>query len=107
MGIKRAQFARQLGYPNSSIQGYMIKSNYPPLHRAHEMAQALGTSIEELLTGRQKQHTHGKPLIDEICDYVEGLDENELNEFYALVKYFRAEHFGTSGGDSQRKQRSG
>jgi len=107
IGIKDlADFSRRCDLPYTTIQGWIQRGQYPPLDRAYIMTKILNLTLLELLTGQKETHTHGHPIVDEICNYMESLDEQTLANFHAVTQVFRAQHFGNQGGDTERRRKS-
>ncbi len=86
---RRPWLAQKSGVNLSTINTCFSRDAYPSADKAHALAQALNTTVEFLMTGKQPDPPHEEnSLIDEMCEYVRGLARDQLMELRGVLKLF-------------------
>ena len=87
MKRKRSWLLAQTGIRPSTWSSWVKNKRVPPAVRALAIAEALGVSLEFLLTGKQTPFDprHGGPLVTQICQQLEGLNERQLRRVLTAV----------------------
>lgn len=97
--IKVKELAAKTGINRKTIDNYLTKnSNDPSATNAFRIAQALGVSVEYLLTGENlmpedlKSITLGTPKIRKLLQYFSNLDEIDIEAITALAEQLQKRH---------------
>jgi len=87
---KRPWLAKQSGIPVSTINTWFHRPDMRPnLSDAFAVAQALGVTLDYLMTGKHPQPDYADPIVAEIIDYAETLSHDELVEARTAMKMMR------------------
>jgi transcriptional regulator with XRE-family HTH domain len=87
MKRKRSWLLAQTGIRPSTWSSWVKNKRIPPALRALAIAEALGVSLEFLLTGKQTPFDprRGGPLVTQISQQLEGLNERQLRRVLSAV----------------------
>lgn len=88
-GVKRPWLSKQTNISLNTINGWFQNNRPPRVDYAHEVAKALDISLDYLMTGEEKFKDFGNPLIEEICEYMVSLNEDELQRLYGAMVHMR------------------
>ena len=91
-GVKRPWLAKQTTISLNTINGWFQNNRPPRVDNAHEIARALGVSLDFLVTGKNKFKKFDDPLIEEICEYIESLGKTERQRAYGALVNMRYTH---------------
>lgn len=65
-GIRFQDFARELGIPRTTLTGYMKGTSHPRADSLEYLAEKLGISLSELVSGDGSPHSDGLPCIEPV-----------------------------------------
>jgi transcriptional regulator with XRE-family HTH domain len=84
---KRSWLLAQTGIKPSTWSSWETHGRVPPADRALTIADALGVSLEFLLTGRETAFDmrQSNPLVVQIFNQLKSLDDNQLHDVLTLV----------------------
>jgi transcriptional regulator with XRE-family HTH domain len=90
---KRSWLLTQTGIKPSTWSSWETHERVPPADRALAIADALGVSLEFLLTGRETAFDmrQSNPLVVQIFNQLKFLDEHQLREILTYVNTMRLE----------------
>ncbi len=88
---KRSWLLSQTGIKPSTWSSWETHGRVPPADRALAIADALGVSLEYLLTGRETAFDmrQSNPLVVQIFNQLKSLDERQLLQVLTLVNTLR------------------
>ena len=88
---KRSWLLTQTGIKPSTWSSWETHGRVPPADRALLIADALGVSLEFLLTGRETAFDmrHSNPLVVQIFNQLKSLDDLQLREVLTTVNTMR------------------
>jgi hypothetical protein len=94
--------------PESTMSRWRDQKKYPIVEKVVKMSQAVGRSVEYLVTGREQKYAEYSDLALDIARVAERLDETGKAEALHLVKSFEALHpFGKAGPLRKRAHKGG
>ena len=94
MGRKRPWLSEQTGISLNTINNwYYGEQTMPKADSAYKIAQALGTTVEWLVTSKGNMKPMG-PYVKLVCDAISPLDEVSLRELWEYVDYFASRRRG-------------
>ena len=84
---KRSWLLNQTGIKPSTWSSWETHGRVPPADRALAIADALGVSVEFLLTGRETAFDmrQSNPLVAQIFNRLKSLDERQLRQVLTFV----------------------
>jgi transcriptional regulator with XRE-family HTH domain len=85
---------RKTSIPKGTFSSWKSRNIMPRTDAAFKIAQALGVSIEYLLTGADKAGSVSNPRIHEIMENIVLLNNNDIEAVRALVKTMSAHYTG-------------
>ena len=90
---KRSWLLVQTGVKPSTWSSWEKHGRVPPADRALAIADALGVSLEFLLTGRETAFDmrQSNPLVVQIFNQLKDLDDRQLRDVLTLVNTMRLE----------------
>ncbi len=88
---KRSWLLSQTGIKPSTWSSWETHGRVPPADRALAIADALGVSLEYLLTGRETAFDmrQSNPLVVQIFNQLKSLDERQLRQVLTFVNTLR------------------
>jgi len=91
IGHKRPWLLAQAGIKPSTWSSWERNSRVPPADRALAIAEALGVSVEYLLTGKETAFDmrQSDPLVPQIFNQLKALGSSQLKELLAIVTRMR------------------
>jgi transcriptional regulator with XRE-family HTH domain len=88
--------------PESTMSRWRDQEKYPSVEKAVKMAQALGRSVEYLVTGTEKAYIGYSEMALEIARAADRLDDTGKREALHLVQSLEELHpFGRAGESSK------
>lgn len=100
---RRPWLAEQSGIKIGTINSWYHNNRYPYVNHAQSIADALGTTVDYLMTGREPERGLEDPTIAEIIDYLESLTPKELQRCYGMLQLARAMRLA---GDTSKDNRA-
>jgi transcriptional regulator with XRE-family HTH domain len=93
MEKKRSWLLSQAGIRPSTWSSWEKFGRFPPADRALAVADALGVTVDFLVTGRQSalDMRHTNPLVMQICQQLPGMGEKQLRQVLTAVNTARLE----------------
>lgn len=65
-GIRFQEFAKELGIPRTTLTGYMKGTSHPRADSLEYLAEKLGISLAELVSGEESPHTDGLACMESV-----------------------------------------
>lgn len=104
-GIRFQDFARELGIPRTTLTGYMKGTSHPRADSLEYLAEKLGISLSELVSGDGSPHSDGLPCIEPVLMEIPALHPRAIpiardaasllqdafrlsDDLYVSVKYY-------------------
>ncbi len=93
MEKKRSWLLTQAGIKPSTWSSWEKYGRIPPADRALAVSDALGVSVEFLVSGRESAFDmrHTSPLVTQICQQLPGMSEKQLRVVLTAVNTARLE----------------
>lgn len=95
-GISKLDFAKKVGISINTLNMYLYRGSIPAADVAVKMAQALNTTAEYLVTGRDSSTPPSKSGVKsdwqkkEITHIISTLTEQQLESFLAIARAYKA-----------------
>lgn len=89
-GMNYAKFSKEIGIPRTTLQGYLKGTSHPRTDSLEELADRLGLSPAELVSGEEYPAPTGIPSIDQILEEIPALHPHVLPFARQLVSMLKA-----------------